>query len=325
MIDRSILLPCRGGFGRWACRVLATTVVLASLLGTAAAHADDGGLAPSTLFWGGRERSYILHVPPAAESSAKLPLVIALHGAGQDAVGFAEETRLAEAADASRMVVVFPDGSGTEPGKLSWNAHFCCGIGAAEQVDDIGFITALIDRIAARIPVDRKRVYATGMSNGGMLSYQLAAARPESFAAIAPVSATIGGTSRNGDRFVIAAPGQPVPVMIIHGRKDPYVLFDGGSSRMLSWPKRSNMSVADALAFWSAADDCTAEPARSEPEPGKLRLVDYGDCRGGSTLVLWEIEDGEHNWPADAQFPAGATMRSAAEEIVAFFAEHRRD
>src|SRR5258708_34436744 len=109
------------------------------------------------------------------------------------------------------------------------------------------------------------------MSNGGMLSYQLAAAHPEWFAAIAPVSATIGGTSRAGDRFVIAAPDRPVPVMIIHGLKDPFVLFEGGSSSLLRYPKRSNLGVAEALSFWTAADGCAAPPALSEPVPDRLR------------------------------------------------------
>jgi polyhydroxybutyrate depolymerase len=180
--------------------------------------------------WGGRARSYLLAAPPDADPAAALPLVIALHGAGQDAGSFAWETQFVEAAAAQRMLVAFPNGSGTEDGRLSWNAHFCCGVGAAEQVDDIGFIGALLDDIAKLHAVDRKRVYATGMSNGGMLAYQFAAAHPEWFAVIAPVSAAIGGTSRSGERFVIAPPDRPVPVMIIHGRRDPYVLYDGGGS-----------------------------------------------------------------------------------------------
>ncbi len=278
-----------------------------------------------TLRWDGRERSYLLVTPPDADPAMALPLVIALHGAGQDASSFAEETRFAAAAAALRMLVVFPNGSGTEDGRLSWNAHFCCGVGAAEQVDDIGFIGALIEDVAKHRAIDRKRIYATGMSNGGMLTYQLAAARPQWFAAIAPVSAAIGGISRSGEAFVIAPPDRPVPVMIIHGRRDPYVLYDGGSSALIGYPKRSNMAVADALSLWSAADGCTAEPERGEPMPSRLRRIDYGDCRGGSTLVLWEIEDGEHNWPQDVRFPApGGATRSAAEEILTFFAGHSR-
>jgi polyhydroxybutyrate depolymerase len=103
------------------------------------------------------------------------------------------------------------------------------------------------------------------------------------------------------------------------------VLYDGGSSALVAYPERSNMAVADALAFWRAADGCAAKPATSEPVPNKLRHIDYGVCRDGSTVVLWEIEDGEHSWPQDVRFPApGGTTRSAAEEILAFFAGHRR-
>jgi polyhydroxybutyrate depolymerase len=295
---------------------LAALVLLAVALPAAAAE--------HTLRWGGHERSYLLVAPPNADPAAALPLVIALHGAGQDAGSFAWETRFSEAAEAQRMLVVFPNGSGTEDGGLSWNAHFCCGVAAAEQVDDIGFIGAVIDDVATLRAIDRGRIYATGMSNGGMLAYQLAAARPQWLAAIAAVSATIGGTARSGERFVIVPPDRPLPVMIIHGRRDPYVLYDGGSSALVGYPKRSNMAVADALALWSAADGCAAEPERSEPDPGRLRRVDYGQCRDGSTVVLWEIEDGEHNWPQDVGFPAsGGSTRSVAEEILAFFAGHR--
>jgi len=301
----------------------AAVLVLLAVLAARTAYADEDGQR-FTLSWDGRVRSYLLYAPPNA--GGKLPLVIALHGASQDAASFAAETQFAPAAAAMQMAVVFPDGSGSEPGRLSWNAHFCCGVGAAEKVDDIGFIGALIDRVAATLPLDRDRVYATGMSNGGMLSYQLAAAHPEWFAAIAPVSATIGGTSRNGDRFVIAAPERPIAVMIIHGRKDPFVLFEGGSSALISYPKRSNMGVGEALSFWTAADSCAPPPASSEPEPGRLRRTVYDTCRDGSEIVFWEIEDGEHNWPADVRFPApDGAPRSAAAEIVAFFARHSRD
>jgi polyhydroxybutyrate depolymerase len=302
---------------------VAAALVLAALLGARAALADDGGQR-FTLSWDGRARSYLLYTPPNA--AGKLPLVIALHGANQDGAAFAEETQFAAVAAAMGMAVVFPDGSGTEPGRLSWNAHFCCGVGAAEQVDDIGFIGAMIDRIAATLPIDRKRVYATGMSNGGMLSYQLAAAHPEWLAAIAPVSATIGGTSRNGDRFVIPAPDRPMPVMIIHGRKDPFVLFEGGSSSLISLSRRSNMGVAEALSFWTAADGCTTPPAVSEPAPGRLRRSISGPCREGGEIVVWEIEDGEHNWPANVRFPApDGASRTATAEILAFFARHSRE
>jgi polyhydroxybutyrate depolymerase len=299
-------------------RLVLLTILLAGLAGGGAAAEDRREMVE----WDGRQRSYVLHLPPA---TGPLPLVVALHGAGQDADSFAWETRFGEAADAAAMAVVFPDGSGPDPQKRTWNAHFCCGAAINDHVDDIGFIGALIERLAATPLIDRRRIYATGISNGGMLVYQLAAAHPEWFAAIAPVSATIGGTNRNGERFVIDPPARPVPVMIIHGRRDPYVLFAGGSSALLSFPKRSNMAVADALHLWTAADGCAAPPEISEPVVFHLRRSVWAGCGANSTVVLWEIEDGEHNWPAEIAFPApGGGTRNAAAEILAFFAPFQR-
>jgi polyhydroxybutyrate depolymerase len=294
-------------------------MLLALLLGPARAQDETG-----TLVFAGMTRSYLLHVPPG-DGGGKRPLVIALHGAGADGAAFAAETKLGAAADAARMLAVFPDGIQSAPGRGTWNAHFCCGIAATQGIDDIGFIGALIAAVDARHPVDRARVYATGMSNGGMFAYQLAAAHPEWFAAIAPVSSTIGGIARNGTSFLIGVPARPVPVMIIHGKKDAYVLYDGGSAPSLKFPNHWKMSVADAVSFWVAADGCPAEPELSEADQGRLQRIAYRGCKDGSEVVLWSIADGYHEWPADARFPAAGGTRSAAAEIVAFFAAHVRE
>jgi polyhydroxybutyrate depolymerase len=317
---RSARLESRSALMRQAA-LLAASLLLVSAFASIALAGDRR----ETMLWEGRERSYLLHVPEGG--GAALPLVIVLHGAGGNAAAFAEETQFTAAAEPRHDLVVFPDGIGNEPGKLSWNAHICCGAALAQKSDDLGFILALIDHISGELPVDAHRIYATGMSNGAMLSYQLAAAHPERFAAIAAVSGAIGGTSRDGERFVIPPPARPVPVMIIHGRKDPYILFDGGTSTLLGYPKRSNMAVADALALWSEADGCAPEPQRTEPTPGKLARTLFTECRGGAAVMLWDIEEGDHNWPpSDMLFPApGGMTRSAAAEILAFFAEHRRE
>jgi len=314
-----------GDVGRSWRALAAPTLACALMLASVAANAEDpASYQRETLQWEGEQRSYLLHVPPGT-GTAPLPLVVALHGAGGNAADFARETQFAPAADAENMLLVVPDGTGETPDKLGWNAHICCGVALWQKLDDVGFVGALIDHVAAEEPVDRARVYAAGMSNGAMLAYQIAAAHPSWLAAIAPVSGTIGGTDRDGNRFVIEKPQMPVPVMIIHGRKDSYVLFDGGSSRNLPFPKRSNMAVADALAFWSDADGCGTAPAMMEPVPGKLRRTAFLDCRAGSDVILWEIETGEHEWPTIA-FPApGGGTRSTAAEILAFFAAHSRE
>ena len=272
----------------------------------------------------GEARDYLLHVPPNAGSD-KLPLVIALHGAGDDAPGFAGETHLADAADKFGMMVAFPNGSeGGAPLHRTFNAQICCGDSVMRQIDDIGFVGAVIEDVNARHPVDRARVYATGMSNGGMLVYQLAATHPEWFAAVAPVSASIGGMTRDGRTYLIPMPKMPVPVMMIHGRKDPYVLYEGGSSAMLNFPNIWKFSVGDALSFWKTVDGC-ASPATIAHPSRDLRRVAYTQCKAGSEVVLWEIMNGDHNWPGDV-FPApGGKTVSASSEILGFFATHRRE
>jgi polyhydroxybutyrate depolymerase len=296
------------------------SVLIAALLcacGAAAAHAKDGETMP--LAWQGTQRDYILYAP--ANATGPLPLVLAFHGAGGNAKDFAAETRLADAGVPRGMMVAFVDGTERAPGRRVFNAHFCCG-GAG--VDDIGFVGAVIDDIAKHRPLDRGRVFATGMSNGGMFAYQLAAEHPEWFAAIAPVSATIGGTMRDGQVYVIPMPKRPVSVEMIHGRKDGFVLFDGGSSPNLKFPYRWKLSVADALSFWSSADNCPADAVHDEPVAGVLKWTAYRGCDSGTEIVLWEIVDGDHNWPDDI-FPGAGGKRSAAAEIVDFFAAHGRE
>jgi polyhydroxybutyrate depolymerase len=300
---------------------VAAVLLVASLLAAASARAD----VLVTLQWQGIERDYYVHVPRGA-GSGPLPLVIALHGAGDDARGFANQSRLADAADKLGMLVVFPDGSeGGNPPQRTFNAQICCGDAVTRHVDDIGFIGAVIDDVAQRRPVDRSRVYATGISNGGMLTYQLAAIHPEWFAAVAPVSAAIGGLTRDDTSYLIPMPKTPVPVMIINGRKDLLILYEGGSSPLLPFPHRWKMSVDDAVSFWASSDGCDPKPKIADTDGTTLKREVYGNCDGNSEVVLWQIVNGDHNWPGDI-FPSanGGRAISAAEEILTFFATHRR-
>jgi polyhydroxybutyrate depolymerase len=304
------------------CGAPAAAVFALLSAGALAGDANAGNYETHKLKWGSGERSYLLHVPPKKADTGNLPLVIALHGAGGDARSFADETRMEAAANERDMMAAFPNGTGTD-GHRTFNAQICCGDAVARQIDDIGFIGAVIDDVARRYPLDRGRVFATGMSNGGMLTYQLAALRPAWFAAIAPVSATIGGMTRSGQTYVIPVPSRPVPVMIIHGMRDPLVLYEGGASPILKFPNHWKLSVADSLSFWAAADQCIGPPDIAEAIAEKLRSTIYRACSENSIVHLWAIQDGEHGWPGDI-FPAQGGSRSAAAEILAFFAGFRR-
>jgi poly(3-hydroxybutyrate) depolymerase len=287
---------------------------------TRAATINAYGLEENHVAWQGETRGYLLRVPPGREGA--LPLVLALHGAGDTPAGFAGETQLAEAGDDFGMMVAFPSGIGRN-GRETFNAQLCCGGALTQSSDDIVFIGAVIEDVAAHHPLDRGRIYATGMSNGGMLVYQLAARHPEWFAAIAPVSATIGGMTRDGGSYMIPVPREPVSVMIIHGMRDGYVLYQGGASPNLRFPYRWKLGVPDALSFWTFADGCSELAIESETAPGKLRSTVYSSCKNGTTVRLWAIEDGDHEWPG-AIFPGKDGPHSAATEILSFFDAHSR-
>ena len=170
------------------------------------------------LTFGGLQRSYIVHVPAGVSKSA--PVVINLHGGGSNAEQQRNSAAWMLVADREHFIVVYPNGTGSERMRV-WNAGTCCGAAPVKQIDDVGlFIRAVIDDLSKRIPIDRKRVYATGMSNGAMMSYRIAAEAPDLVAAIAPVSGSMVLVNFHST--------QPVPVMHFHSVDDPRALYAGG-------------------------------------------------------------------------------------------------
>ena len=192
-------------------------------------------------------RSALVHVPPRL-ADAPVPLLVALHGAFSTGAKMAEETGFSRLADRAGFIVAYPQGIGIFGLLQHWNAGFCCGKAEADDWDDVGTVLRLVEYLAARLPVDRSRVYLVGMSNGGMLAYRLAAEHPERFAAVAVVSGAIGSSEAGVERYRLPVPARPVPVLIIHGRDDDHVPYDGGVSPAKGGD-RSYPPVAAATAF----------------------------------------------------------------------------
>src|SRR5690242_20590722 len=124
----------------------------------------------------GLRRTYLLHIPPQASDAKPLPLVLSFHGAGSNATVMRAYTHMDRAADRDGYIVAYPNGSSGLGDKfLTWNAGNCCGPAQLLRIDDVGFSLNVLDDIAARANVDKSRVYATGLSNGAMMAYRLAA------------------------------------------------------------------------------------------------------------------------------------------------------
>jgi hypothetical protein len=141
---------------------------------------------------GGTRRRYLLHVPPTYQAGTPMPLVIAMHGGGGNAENTVATFQLNPVADQHGFLVAYPEGSGSVMvfGKVSgsWNAGGCCGEAVLRQTDDVGFIRTMLDTIETAYSIDTHRVFATGFSNGSMMSYRLATEMNDRIAAIAPIS-----------------------------------------------------------------------------------------------------------------------------------------
>ena len=279
------------------------------------------------------KRTYLVRVPPQASGGAALPVVINYHGGGGDARTQKWYTRMDAVADREGFIAVYPNGTGGFGTRLlTWNAGNCCGIAAFNQVDDVGFTLAVLDDLAHRTPVDATRIYATGLSNGSMMAYRLAAEAPERLAAVAGVAGAM--TLR---RF---KPSRAVPVMHIHSVDDERALYSGGlgpafpmtNTRVLHSP------VEEMMQKWIEHDGC-AGPGRvvdlatgkGADEGHSANRIAYGPCRDGSEVVLWKMFGPGHVWPGGQRdflpllLGTSSAVIDANREIWRFFMRFRRE
>jgi len=260
--------------------------------------------------WEGIERTYTVHAPRATASGRAMPLVIALHGRGGSGPRMLRATGFDSSAARHGFLLVAPDGTGDPRG---WYTGFASG----GFIDDVGFIGALIDTLAARYPIDPKRVYVAGHSNGGVLAHRVAADLSARIAAIAVVAGAIGVRTGNGAVTQIDPPRAPVPVMIIHGDEDAVVPYDAiaRSPRGLR-----PIPAPEAARFWARANECAAlEPRRDTIAAGRV-LRDSWDGRCRAPVVFLTLRGGDHSWPRESR---GAPIDAAA-AIWEFLAGHHR-
>ena len=253
------------------------------------------------------DRSYIAHVPDDAAIGAPLtlPVLVVLHGAGGNALKAEAATDLSDYAEAGDFIVVYPNGTQAADieGQLAWNAGGCCGLPKRTNVDDVGFIEAVLDDVQAKYAVDTSRIYLAGFSNGGMMSYRLSCELGDRIAGIAVVSGAFNVSSCESEATT--------DVLIVHGTGDLTVPYRGGLSnertaaRFGQW---TNKSVADAAKVWTARDDCDDSPD-SETRGSTTRQV-YQDCADDSKLEVISIKNGQHVWPRESNsgFDASQTI-----------------
>lgn len=293
--------------------------LLASTLACAGRRAEPGasGEAKQSFEHNGRTRSYVVRAPAGVtRSSTPLPVVFVLHGGGGNAGNAEQMTGFTRLVERERIIVVYPEGTGRFRNRLlTWNAQHCCGPAMTERVDDVGFISALIDTLAAHYPVDQRRVYATGMSNGGMMSHRLGRELSTRITAVAPVVGAVFGDE--------APPERPVSALMINGLLDKSVPAQGGLSGgrgASAWdgmPARPNIYQGT---YWARYNACDATPRLDER--GSVLRWTYR-CPAGRAVELIQLKDNGHAWPGGKSGSrlgdTPSTAIDATDVIWAFF------
>ena len=274
----------------------------------------------------GRQRTTRIY--PAHRRSVAAPLIFVLHGGGGSASSMELLTRGAfnHIADREGAVVVYPEGVDRH-----WNdGRELPETAARENVDDVGFILALVEEVRGQHSLDRGRIFATGISNGGFMSMRLACDAAETFAAVAPVTAVLSETL--GAR---CAPSRPVSVMIINGTEDPLVPWAGGVVKVLGVSRGAVWSADRTFERWLELNGCGkrgGDGARTDNNPADntVVVVHLKRCRDDVEVRLYEIQGGGHTWPGGVAYAnerlVGRVSREldASEEIWRFMYRNAR-
>jgi len=262
----------------------------------------------------GIQRDYILYIPELYDGNTTVPLVLNFHGFGSSASQQMFYGDFRDIADTEGFLLVHPEGT-TFIGNQFWNVGFP---GLSSNIDDVGFTEALIDELATLYAIDLDRVYATGMSNGGFMSFLLACQLSEKIAAVASVTG-----SMTQDTFDDCNAQHPTPVLQIHGTEDDVVLYNENN---LSLP------IPDVISYWVDHNNCETTPTTTTlpdvdvSDGSTIEHSVYEDGDNGVTTEHMKVIGGGHTWPGSVLNTAGTNQDiDASMEIWLFFSRYDID
>tara|TARA_B110000503_G_scaffold116423_1_gene175524 strand:- start:466 stop:1593 length:1128 start_codon:yes stop_codon:yes gene_type:complete len=259
----------------------------------------------------GIQRDYILYIPELYDGSRAVPLILNFHGFGSNANEQMFYGDFRDIADTEGFLLVHPEGT-TFIGNQFWNVGFP---GISSTIDDVGFTEALIDELATLYTINLDRVYATGMSNGGFMSFLLACQLSEKIAAVASVTGSMTQNTFNNCNAQL-----PTPVLQIHGTDDDVVLYNGNT---LSIP------IADVISYWVDYNNCETTPSTTTlpdldvSDGSTVEHSVYENSDNGITTEHMKVIGGGHTWPGSVLNTAGTNQDiDASMEIWLFFSRY---
>ena len=283
------------------------------------------GVNEGSIIVDGLTRNYLYHIP---DNKDNLPLVIALHGglgSGKRMIDLTENG-FTELSDKEEFIIVYPDGIETH-----WNDGRAIQEYKTqrENIDDVKFISKLIDKFINDFHADPQRVYVTGISNGGFMSYRLACELSDKIAAIAPVAGEIPKNIVSSCR-----PSRAIPVLAINGKNDPLVLWEGGHLQLKDQFLGDTLSAEKSVEHFASLNGCSLNstvtdlPNVDVSDGTTIKKIEYSNCDLGKEVTLYEIEGGGHTWPGGWQYLPESVVGKTSRDIDAnkviwdFFKEH---
>lgn len=247
----------------------------------------------------GSKREYLLHVPDSYDAGKATPLVISMHAAALWPAAQSAISQWNAEADRSGFIVVHPAAQSSGP--MVWRVD-----GSAGLEKDVAFIRELMDTLRARYNIDERRIYASGLSNGGGMAFVLSCALADRIAAVGLVA------SAQTLPWIWCQSRQPVPVIAFHGTADPVVPYDGRRSWIAAKPFPNMEAWASN---WSRRNRCAQQPAITRVATD-VKLIAYTGCANGAEVALYSIEGGGHSWPGSKPLAEWA-MRPTNQSINA--------
>lgn len=280
----------------------------------------NGQTYDKTMMIDGLLRTYRVFVPSTFNSqSQRFPLVIVLHGGQMTGSQMESMTGMSDLAEKEKFIVVYPTAIGKFKGKLYWND------GRVPEVDDVSFISQLIDTLSKDFRIDPRRVYATGYSNGASMTNRLGMELSDKIAAIAPVAGTVG--VRVEKKWISSL---PMATLYFHGTADPFAYYTGGSAGTY---RGSALSADDFIKKSASRNGCQKGPQEEnlpdrDGDGQRVTRIEYSDCENNANVEFYRIEEGGHTWPgrvrAQSEKIFGRTTSDiqANEAMWSFFQKH---